>query len=362
MTDDQRSLVYLAESVRHSISSIEKGIKNYVFHEDGSAYRIVVIELRKLLVDKDAVASFRRSIRRAKSANSVFELQYGNGKNIMLKSFSRRIESSEYVDITPNVYSDRRDILYSATCAGNLVPLGEWLDEYLAYSRNGEILKVGTAIKYIAGKEGSHIINPVRDKREDIGITFFSSEPTPDQLERQDFNATDPWRQFAIDAGMRLLSATTKAGDRLSDIKRLIGSWGRDKMKAEKAWLQSIVWSLMQTLLEDHPTLLSHTERSNLMDADYCKDALGLKLSNLPLLRHLGDGIVINGHPRYWAPRCGDYYVCSQWWKAHHRHNAEMLQRFVDSLISRNRDDPGVPALNRHRVVLEKASLRQSTP
>ena len=146
------------------------------------------------------------------------------------------------------------------------------------------------------------------------------------------------------------------------DIKRLIGSWGRDKMKAEKAWLQSIVWSLMQTLLEDHPTLLSHTERSNLMDADCCKDALGLKLSNLPLLRHLGDGIVINGHPRYWAPRCGDYYVCSQWWKAHHRHNAEMLQRFVDSLISRNRDDPGVPALNRHRVVLEKASLRQSTP
>ena len=217
MDDDKRAVDSLAESVRHSISNIEQGIRTYVFQDNDSAYRSVATELRKILVDKDGVASFWKSIKRAKSANSLFELHYGNGSKILLKSFGLvgKGETGDYMDVTPDIYSAREDILYCATHGGRLVSLPEWLKEHLACTRNGEMLKVGTAIKYIAGKEGSHIINPVGDKREDLGIAFASREPTPKEVSELDFNYSNPWRQFVIDAGMRLLAATDASGGRL---------------------------------------------------------------------------------------------------------------------------------------------------
>ena len=119
--------------------------------------------------------------------------------------------------------------------------------------------------------------------------------------------------------------------------------------------LQPIVRCLMKTLLEDHPTLLSDTLRRNLMKADYCKNDLGLTLSNLALLREVKNGRRINGYPRYWAKRYADrYYVCSEWWRDHHCHNARMLRRFVDKLGNRNLNDPGVLALKRHAEALEE--------
>ncbi len=217
MKNDKRATDSLAESVSHSILIIEKGIKEYVFQEDDSAYRSVATELRKLLMDKDATASFQRSIKQAKSAKNLLELRYGNGRKILLRSFPavRKPETDDFMDVTPTVYITRKDLLYCATHGGSLVSLRKWLEEYLAYTRNGEILKVGTAINYIAGREGSHIINPVGDKREDIGIAFSSEEPTLEKVKNMDFSKTDSWRQFVIDAGMRLLAATYVSGDRL---------------------------------------------------------------------------------------------------------------------------------------------------
>ena len=119
---------------------------------------------------------------------------------------------------------------------------------------------------------------------------------------------------------------------------------------AEKAWLQPSVQRLMQTLLEDHPTLLSYAEKSSLMDANYCKNVLGLKLP-FPLL---SNERMINGQARYWVKRYGGYYVCSEWWKDHHDHNARVLQRFVERLVNRMPDHPGVPALKRHGEALEE--------
>ena len=216
MNDDKRATDFLAESVRHSIGIIEGGIKAYVFQGDESAYRSVSTELRKLLVDKNAVASFRKSIARAKRAKCLLELHYGNGRHIFLKSFRplRKPERDDYVDITPDVYPVREHILYAATHEGKLVSLHEWLED-IAYTGNGEVLKVGTAIKHIAGHEGSHIINPVGDKRVDVGIAFLSEEPKPDVIENIDFNHSNPWRQVVIDAGMRLLAATSSTGDGL---------------------------------------------------------------------------------------------------------------------------------------------------
>ena len=165
MPDDKRATDSLSESVAHSIATIERGVTEYIFEEDDSGYRRVATELRKLLMDQDAVNSFRKSILRAKTARSIFELQFGNGKNIFLKSFGtvRKIESSAYVDVTPDTYRDRQDILFAATQGGELVSLRDWLQEDLAHTSKGEVLKVGTTIQRVAGREGSHIINPIGD-------------------------------------------------------------------------------------------------------------------------------------------------------------------------------------------------------
>ena len=64
--------------------------------------------------------------------------------------------------------------------------------------------------------------------------------------------------------------------------------------------VQPMVKALMKTLLEEHPTLLDDSERSNLMDADYCATELGLRINNLPLLRKRESGREIKGHSRYW--------------------------------------------------------------
>ena len=109
----------------------------------------------------------------------------------------------------------------------------------------------------------------------------------------------------------------------------------------------------MHTLLDEHQSLLSEADRQNLVDASYCKNHLGLKVSNLSLLRRKEEGRAINGHDRYYNTVFGNtFFVISQWWRQHHRHNAMSLLRFVDELIGKNPDNAGLPALEAHRTEL----------
>jgi len=89
-------------------------------------------------------------------------------------------------------------------------------------------MKVGKTIDYIAGREGAHIIDPTGDIREDIGIAFLSREPTPENIPNIVFNHSDAWRQFVINAGMRLLATRTRSGSSLLnhtiDVRRVEGS------------------------------------------------------------------------------------------------------------------------------------------
>ena len=127
-----------------------------------------------------------------------------------------------------------------------------------------------------------------------------------------------------------------------------------DTSPAKAGQIQPLVQNLMKTLLEDYPTLLDGKDIRNLLDRDYCKKDLGLKLGNLPLLRRTENGKQILGHNRYWKDprRDGRFYVCSQWWKKHHLSNAESLLRFVDKLVIRDPAHSGIPALERHRNAL----------
>ena len=118
--------------------------------------------------------------------------------------------------------------------------------------------------------------------------------------------------------------------------------------------IQPLVQKLMNTLLEDYPTLLNDVDLHNLMNQDYCKNTVGLQISNLALLRSTEARREISGHNRYWKKLyAGKFYVCSQWWKSHHIPNAESLLRFVSGLGQRNRGHQGVPALKSHEKALD---------
>ena len=126
----------------------------------------------------------------------------------------------------------------------------------------------------------------------------------------------------------------------------------------ERGSLQPLVRNLVQTLLEDYPDLLDDADLRNLMDSDYCKNTLGLQIGNFPLLRRQTDGrqgSATDTQDRYYLRAyAGRFYVCSQWWKAHHCSNAQSLLQFVDDLIRRKPDDPGAPALERCRQELRE--------
>ena len=116
--------------------------------------------------------------------------------------------------------------------------------------------------------------------------------------------------------------------------------------------IQPLVRSLMRTLLA--PSLLTQRDLRRLMDSECCKNKLGLKLGNHALLRRQQDGRMISGHGRYWKDVYGgQYYVCSQWGKRDHCHNANSLLRFIEALIVQQAGNPGVAALKKHRAAFQ---------
>ncbi|MCY3884190.1 MAG: hypothetical protein OXG24_04660 [Gammaproteobacteria bacterium] len=138
----------------------------------------------------------------------------------------------------------------------------------------------------------------------------------------------------------------------------------KPKVHEVRGEFQKIVESLMRTLLEEHPTLLDKKEIASLMDAEHCKNVLGLNLLNFALLRHRNQGRMIQGRGRYWKHVYADeFLVCSQWWKKHHQTNALALSRFVSALARRRSEHAGSRTLLRfvevfdHYVAGGKADL-----
>ncbi len=117
--------------------------------------------------------------------------------------------------------------------------------------------------------------------------------------------------------------------------------------------IQPLVQRLMETLLENCPTLLDERDRQQLMDREFCKQSLGLSIGNHPLLKRAGHGTAIRGHNRYWKRRYGDFHVCSQWWKDDHISNAQALLNFVEHLTEQKAKHPDVAKLQTHRGAFE---------
>ncbi|MYB48628.1 MAG: hypothetical protein F4X72_05060 [Dehalococcoidia bacterium] len=202
----------IERGVQHSISTIRRSVEAYVFERDDSAYRVVAVELRKLLLDTNAAASFAPKSRGNKNKRSLFELHYGRGKNILVRSFmpdtedQKRSESEDYMAVSPSIYKSRIDILCGATSGSRLVALPIWLDEPFVHNDDGAVLKVRTVLQDIADKEGAHIIRLAgRDKREDVRVAFAPGPVSGEDIASLDY--VEHWEQFVIDAGMRLLDA-----------------------------------------------------------------------------------------------------------------------------------------------------------
>ena len=136
----------------------------------------------------------------------------------------------------------------------------------------------------------------------------------------------------------------TEANPRNSDISTKSG-------KGEPDQVQPLIRSLMETLIEDFPNLLSDMELRKLTDIDYCKRELDLKLGGFALLR---SGEMGKWTERYWVKLYGErYYVTNNWWPEHHYHNARSLIRFIRNIIDSRPEHIGVPELKKHRTALQ---------
>ena len=101
--------------------------------------------------------------------------------------------------------------------------------------------------------------------------------------------------------------------------------------------LQDIVRDLMHIVLEDLPETL---DAETIRHLETAKNPLRLKIGNHTLLRKFSEGPTISGYLRYWAePFAERWYVCKEWSKQNHRHNAGALSAWVASLVS-GADEP----------------------
>lgn len=123
----------------------------------------------------------------------------------------------------------------------------------------------------------------------------------------------------------------------------------RETGPIELPTLQEIIRPLMQTLLEDFPSLLTEEDIQDMKDPNYCTKVLGLKISNLSLLRDVGYGRQVSDHDRFYTRvYAGQYFVSNNWWADNHPHNAKALQAWVSEIIRRNEGHLGVAALQEH--------------
>lgn len=119
--------------------------------------------------------------------------------------------------------------------------------------------------------------------------------------------------------------------------------------------IRPLVQELMQTLLVRCPTILDQNDLSNLMDAQYCKNTLLLRLGKYALLRERRQGYKIEGSNRYWKELyAGKFYVCSQWQKIDHHENAKSLLRFAELLVLRKSHHPEISELDNHIAALRR--------
>ena len=123
----------------------------------------------------------------------------------------------------------------------------------------------------------------------------------------------------------------TGAG-RLRGTADVVSSQSSPHKSQREERLQDIVRDLMVSILETFPGTIDEDTIGHL---EVTKNPLGLKLSGHTLLRKISEGRAVGRHSRYWKHTyAGQWYVCSEWWKDDHPHNAKILTEWVNHMIS----------------------------
>ena len=189
---------------------------------------------------------------------------------------------------------------------------------------------------------------------------LMTNETCDEQIVRQTLNKADTVADTAelfvraskllnLSAAVRTESYTVPT----SQTARSTPAKPLERHDATSIQLQPIVRDLMRTLLDECPTLLDDADLRDLMDSHYCSQVLSLKIGNHALLRDQHEGREISGHNRYWRQVYGGtFYVCSQWWKSDHMHNANSMLKFLDRIALSKANHPDIDQIDRHRALL----------
>ena len=183
----------LENDVNTSLSTLEMLVAGFCSGMV-NLYPPILTELRKLLADKDAVRSFDKS----SNHECLYALQFPGIQRPYLNGF----QSTNNV-ACPRLVTDRmnrlclQDLLYYGAQRDSLVPLNEWLSTTSVYlGMKLDKVELRSAIRKLAGKEGSHIIN------QDLKTMSFALSSS---IEKADFSLA--WKCLIVDIAIRLLCA-----------------------------------------------------------------------------------------------------------------------------------------------------------
>ena len=138
----------------------------------------------------------------------------------------------------------------------------------------------------------------------------------------------------------RTLGHVSVTADRHGTTAEALSEAAHNKERAGES-LQDIIYDLMRVILEQYPHLLNGDMMNYLQ---FEKNPLGLRLS-YPLIRNISGGRELKGYSRYKREVYAEqWYVCTEWNKPHHRHNALQFSSWIESLIS----DVGDASIRNH--------------
>ena len=207
----------LVTEVMALLSAIEDAIIGYVYRNQRFAYRTVATNLRTLLLDNHSARSWRRE-----TSLSMFELCFGAGNGIFLRSFLDESSRGSRSPVrTLLLYPDPTAIIWQASRDSDPVSLSNWQQELLLVDVKGKEWDVRKVLQWMGDKSGAHVLNDKDDPRADL--IFGLAPPDASQRDLQqllDNSYGREWEHFVIDAGMRLLSARTNRRGQLAPMLR----------------------------------------------------------------------------------------------------------------------------------------------
>ncbi len=205
-----------------------------------------------------------------------------------------------------------------------------------------------------------NIFAALQEQYPDVNWHLLTNESCHEQVVQQTLDragsVADTAELFVRASKLLSISAATHMGSHTNPVTRsgqTISATAPPHHEEQGITLQNIVQDLMKTLLDEYPTLLDDDDIRGLMDNEHCKNVLSLKIGNHALLKDQHEGREISGHSRYWRQVYGGrFYVCSQWWKNHHVHNASSMLKFLDGLALSKANHPDIGQIDRHRALL----------